>query len=53
MVTPVLAGLDTVDVHLTRPAGMIKVHLDIQEHSGAGEIKSAMPLGFLAEVFAS
>jgi alpha-L-rhamnosidase len=49
-VRPVLAGLDMIDVQLSTPAGKIKVHLEIQEHLGNGEIKLTVRVGSRAKV---
>ncbi|KAH7409039.1 bacterial alpha-L-rhamnosidase domain-containing protein [Cadophora sp. MPI-SDFR-AT-0126] len=50
-VQPVLAGLETVDVSLSTPAGRIEVSLEMQESLGLGSIVLKVPQGSVAEVF--
>ncbi|KAL3427196.1 alpha-L-rhamnosidase (RhaA is able to hydrolyze alpha-1) [Phlyctema vagabunda] len=51
-VKPVLAGLSSVDVQLTTPAGSISVSISACEMKGTGGIKISVPSGTVAEVFA-
>jgi hypothetical protein len=39
-----------IDAQLSTPAGKIKVHLEIQEHLGNGEIKLTVRVGSRAKV---
>lgn len=49
---PTLAGLETVHVELSTPAGEIKVSLRMEESQGKGQILMTIPSGSVAEVFA-
>jgi hypothetical protein len=49
---PILAGLQSVRVELSTPAGEIKVSLRVDEIPGTGELILTLPSGSVAEVFA-
>lgn len=49
---PILAGLRSVQVDLSTPAGEIKISLRVEESQGAGEIMLTIPSESVAEVVA-
>ena len=51
-VKPVLAGLETVHVQLSTPAGNVEVSVKAQESRNTGELTVEAPLGTTAEVCA-
>jgi hypothetical protein len=51
-VKPVLAGLESVDVHLVTPAGEIDVSLQVHEATNVGEVSVRVPYRATAEIHA-
>lgn len=49
-VQPVLAGLESVDVQLSTPAGVVAISLHIKDKEGTGKIILDVPQGTLGEV---
>jgi alpha-L-rhamnosidase len=51
-VKPMLAGLESVDVQLSTPAGKIEISLTVQESKNVGEISVQVPQGATADIHA-